>query len=223
MNIEGLGEALVDQVVTAGLVRDFADLYGVTAAQLEALDRMGKKSAQNLLQQIEGSRGNEPWRLLYGLGIRYVGERVAQVLMGAFGSIEALESAPIDQMQAVNEIGPVVAASVREYFDEPRNRRLVSRLREAGVRTVGEKAPAAVPTGALAGKTFVITGTLSGLSRDEASAAIEAQGGKVTGSVSRKTSALVVGADPGSKVDKARELGVAVLDEEAFLRLIGRG
>lgn len=223
MNIEGLGEALVDQVVSAGLVRHFADLYGLTADQLEALERMGKKSAHNLLRQIEGSRRNEPWRLLYALGIRYVGERVAQVLMGAFGSIEALESAPLDEVQAVNEIGPVVAASVREYFDEPRNRQLVAWLRDAGIRTVGEKLAAAVTAGALIGKTFVITGTLSGLSREEASEMIEAQGGKVTGSVSRKTSWLVVGADPGSKADKARELGVAVLDEEAFLQLIGRG
>jgi DNA ligase (NAD+) len=223
MNVEGLGEALVDQLVGAGLVREFADLYHLTLEQLEALDRMGKKSAGNLLQQIEGSRQNDPWRLLYALGIRYVGERVAQVLVGAFGSIEALESAPVEALQGVNEIGPVVAASVRAYFDEPRNRQLVARLREAGIRTAGgEVSPSAVP-GTLAGKTFVLTGTLGSLSREDASAAIEARGGRVTGSVSTKTSYVVVGADPGSKLDKARTLGVAILDEAALLRLIGRG
>jgi len=221
MNIEGLGEALVEQVIAAGLVRDFADVYRLTAEQVQALERMGKKSAEKLLKQIDGSRSNDPWRLVYGLGIRYVGERVAQVLINAFGSIEALEGAAVEQLQSVNEIGPVVAASVREYFDEPRNRELVGRLREAGVKTVGKKAPAAA-IGALAGKSFVLTGTLSAMSRDEAAAAIQALGGKVTGSVSRKTSCVVVGADPGSKLDKARELGVEVADEAAFLRLIGR-
>ncbi len=222
MNIEGLGEALVEQVVAAGLVRDFADLYGVTVQQVQALERMGKKSAEKLLQQIDGSRSNDPWRLVYGLGIRYVGERVAQVLINAFGSVAALESASVEQLQAVDEIGPVVAASVREYFDEPKNRQLVARLREAGVRTVGQKAAPSAARGALAGKTFVLTGTLSSMSRDEAAAAIESLGGKVTGSVSRRTSCVVVGADPGSKLDKARELGVEIADEPAFLRLVGR-
>jgi DNA ligase (NAD+) len=220
MNIEGLGEALVDQVVGAGLVRDFADLYHLKAAELEALDRMGRKSAAKLLQQIAASRRNDPWRLVYALGIRYVGERGAQVLMGAFGSVEAIEAAPLDRLQVVDEIGPVVAAAVREYFDDPGNRAVVARLRDAGVRTVGEKARASAAPGALAGKTFVLTGTLGGMSRDEASAAIEARGGKVTNAVSRKTSYVVVGTEPGSKLEKAEELGVAVLDEQEFLRLI---
>lgn len=223
MNIEGLGEALVDQVVSAGLVRDFADLYHLTEEPLAALERMGTKSAQKLLQQVDGSRRNDAWRLLYALGIRYVGERVAQVLIGGFGSIDEVEEAPLEHLQSVNEIGPVVAAAVREYFDEPRNRQLVGRLRDAGLRTVGEKTAPEATGGALAGQTFVVTGALSGLSRDEASAAIEALGGKVTGSVSRKTTYLVVGAEPGSKLDKARELGISVLDEQAFLKLIGRG
>lgn len=223
MNIEGLGEALVDQVVGTGLVRDFADLYRLEAAQIEALERMGKKSAANLLQEIEGSRRLEPWHLLYGLGIRYVGERAAQVLMGAFGSIEALETASVDELQAVHEIGPVVAAAVREYFDEQRNRELVGRMRKAGVRTAGRRNPVAAGAGPLAGKTFVITGTLGALSREDAAAAIEELGGKVTSSVSRKTSFVVVGAEPGSKLEKARELGIALLDEAALLRLVGRG
>jgi DNA ligase (NAD+) len=221
MNIEGLGEALVDQVVTAGLVRDFADLYRLTADQLESLDRMGKKSARNLLDEIAKSKSADPWRLLYGLGIRYVGERVAQVLVRAFGSIEAIEDAAAEQLQSVGDIGPVVARSVREHFDERANRALVQRLREAGVRTVGEPAGDRRP-GALAGRTFVLTGTLSSMSRDDAAAAIEALGGKVASSVSRKTSFLVVGADAGSKLDRARDLGVATLDEQAFLALVGR-
>jgi DNA ligase (NAD+) len=223
MNIEGLGEALVEQLVAGGLVHDFADVYRLTADQLQALERMGKKSAEKVLKQIDNSRSNDAWRLVYALGIRYVGERVAQVLIGGLGSIEALEQASVEQLQAVNEIGPVVAASVREYFDEPRNRELVKRLREAGVKTVGEKtAAASAAGGALSGKTLVLTGTLAGMARDDAAAAIEALGGKVTGSVSRKTSYVVVGADPGSKLDKARDLGVEILDEPAFLRLIGR-
>lgn len=222
MDIEGLGEALADQVVTAGLVKDFADLYGLTVGQLEALERMGRKSAEKLVRQIDGSRGHEPWRLVYALGIRHVGERAAQALVGAFGSIEALESAPVEQLQSVEEIGPVVAASVREYFEEPRNRDLVARLRAAGVRTKGGKAPRARVANALSGKTVVLTGTLTGLSRDDAAAAIEALGGRVTGSVSKKTDFVVVGAEPGSKLEKARSLGVAILDEQAFLGLIGR-
>jgi DNA ligase (NAD+) len=221
MNIEGLGEALVDQVVSAGLVRDFADLYRLTAPELEALERMGRKSAAKLLQQIADSLNADPWRLVYALGVRYVGERSAQVLMGAFGSVEAIEAAPLEELQAVDEIGPVVAAAVREYFDDPRNRSVVARLRDAGVRTVGEKASSPAASGALAGRTFVLTGTLVGMSRDEAGSAIEALGGKVTSAVSRKTSYVVVGADPGSKLEKARELGVTILDEQEFLRLIG--
>jgi DNA ligase (NAD+) len=222
MNIEGLGEALVDQLVSAGLVADFADLYHLTSTQLEALERMGQKSAQNLLAEIERSRTTEPSRLLYGLGIRHVGERVASVLIEAFGSVEAIEQAGAQDLEAVHEVGPVVAQSVREYFDEPVNRRLVARLRDAGVRTAAPRRTAPEPAAPLAGKALVLTGTLSGMSRDEAAAAIESLGGKVTGSVSRKTSFLVVGADPGTKLDKAKELGVPMLDEAAFLALIGR-
>jgi len=221
MNIEGLGEALVDQLVSSGLVRDLGDLYQLTADRIEGLERMGRKSAVNLLAQIERSRSIEASRLLYGLGIRYVGERAAQVLVSAFGSIAAIETATVEQLQSVHEIGPVVARAVREYFDEPRNRELVGRLREAGVKTEAE-IPASAGPGPLSGRTFVITGTLTGMSREEATAALEALGAKVTGSVSRKTSAVVAGADAGSKLDKARQLGVEVLDEPAFLRLIGR-
>jgi DNA ligase (NAD+) len=221
MNIEGLGEALVDQTVSVGLVRDFADLYQLNAESLEALDRMGKKSAENLLQQIADSRNNDPWRLVYALGVRHVGERTAQVLMGAFGSLDAIQKAPIEQLQATDEVGPVVAAAVREYFDDPRNLAVVARLRESGVRTVADRPQGPPAASTLAGKTFVLTGTLSGFSRDEAAEAIAVLGGRVTASVSKKTDYLVVGADAGSKLEKARTLGVAVLDEEAFRRLLG--
>lgn len=230
MNIEGLGEALVVALVEKGLVRDYADLYHLGLDQLAGLEfvgdkgrrKLGSKSSQKILAEIDRSRRNEPWRLVYALGIRYVGERVAQVLVDGFSSVEALETASVEALQSVNEIGPVVAQSVREYFDEPRNRELIARLREAGVQTAAARRAEPVGT-ALAGKTFVLTGTLQSLSRDEATAAIEAQGGKVTGSVSGKTSYVVVGDEPGSKLDKARSLGVATLDEAAFLALLGRG
>ena len=221
MNIEGLGEALVDQVVSVGLVRDFADLYRLNAEALEPLDRMGRKSAEKLLQQIAASRNNDPWRLVYALGVRHVGERTAQALIDAFGDVAAIQQAPTEQLQAVNEVGPVVAAAVREYFDNPRNLEVLARLRESGVRMAADRPKGAAPPGRLTGKTFVLTGTLSGFSRDEAAEAIAALGGKVTNAVSKKTAYLVVGADAGSKLEKARALGVAVLDEEAFRRLLG--
>jgi DNA ligase (NAD+) len=181
---------------------------------------MGRKSAAKLLAEIEKSKENDVWRLLYALGIRHVGERGAQVLADHFGSLDAIEAAPIDVLQQVHEVGPVMAESVRTWFDEPRNRELVARLRAAGVKTVGERKVKPAGPQPLAGKTVVITGTLAGLSREDAESRIVALGGKVTGSVSKKTSYLVVGADPGTKLDKARALGVPELDEAAFLGLI---
>ena len=223
MNIEGLGESLVGQLITSGLVGSYADLFHLTAPALEGLDRMGKKSAAKLLGEIEQSKGNDIWRLIYGLGIRHVGERGAQVLADHFGSIEAIEAAALEVLQQAQDVGPVMAESVRSWFDDPSNRELVGRLREAGVRTVGERKVAPCGQQPLAGKTFVITGTLEALSREDAQARIEALGGKVTGSVSKKTSYLVVGSDPGSKLDKARALGVSELDEPGFLGLIMTG
>ncbi|MGE0461238.1 MAG: NAD-dependent DNA ligase LigA [Vicinamibacterales bacterium] len=220
MNIEGLGEVLTRQLVEKGLVKDAADIYHLTSETLEALERMGKKSAAKLMGQIERSKQNEVWRLLNALGIRHVGERGAQVLADHYGSVEAIEAAPVEALQEVHEVGPVVAASVRSWFDEPRNRRLVERLREAGVRTVGERKAAPRGPQPLAGKSFVITGTLDSMSREDAAARLEALGGKVTGSVSRKTSYLIVGAEPGSKLEKARALGVPTLEEAEFLGLI---
>ncbi len=220
MNIEGMGEALIAQLIEKGLVASYADVYRLTVPALEALERMGRKSATRLLAEIEKSKGNDVWRLLYGLGIRHVGERGAQVLADHFGSIEAIAEAPPAELEGAREIGPVMAQSIRSWFDEPRNRDLVAQLAAGGVRTMGEVTR--VPPGPqpLAGKTFVITGTLAGMSRDEAAGRIQSLGGKVTGSVSRKTSYVVVGTEPGTKLEKAESLGVPTLDEAAFLRLI---
>lgn len=220
MNIEGLGEALIEQLAARGLVGDAADLYALDAPTLEGLDRMGRKSAANLLAEIERSKSNDVWRLLNGLGIRHVGERSAQVLAGHFGGVDAIAAASLEALQEVPEVGPVMAASVHGWFHESHNEALLAKLAAAGVRMTGPVQRAVAGEQPLAGRTFVLTGTLPGLSRDEAAARIQALGGKVTGSVSKKTSYVVVGDDPGSKLDKARELGVETLEPEAFLALI---
>ena len=231
MNIEGLGESLVDQLVTSGMVRDFADLYHLEREALANLTsvsiregkelqrRLGDKSAAKLLEQIDRSRASDLWRLIYAVGIRHVGERGAQAIARAFGTVEALMDATVEALERVPDVGPVVARSVREFFDEPRNRTLMDRLRAAGVRAESAAAADGGPT-PLEGKTFVLTGTLESMSRDEAQAVIEKLGGKVAGSVSRKTAYLVVGSDAGSKLDKARELGIGILNEEDFRALI---
>jgi DNA ligase (NAD+) len=223
MNIEGLGESLIAQLTSKGLVKSFADIYHLDQPTLEGLERMGKKSAANLLKEIARSKGNEIWRLIYGLGIRHVGERGAEVLADHFGSVEAIEEAPIEVLQQAPDIGPVVAEAIGRWFDEPRNRELVGALRQAGVRTVGERKVAPAGPQPLAGKTVVITGTLESMSREEATHKLESLGAKIAGSVSKKTSFVVVGADAGSKLEKARALGVETLDEAAFLRLIMTG
>jgi DNA ligase (NAD+) len=236
MNIDGLGESLIAQLIDIGLVRDYADLYALTADQLAHLTstslrgdgkeiqrRFGEKNAAKVVSQIDRSRSNELWRLIFGLGIRHIGERAAQVLAQAFWSIEALRGATIDQLQGTSEVGPVLAESVRSWFDEPRNWELIERLRAAGVRMEvpeSERVAEAAP-GPLTGRSYVITGTLSAMTREAAEAALKRLGAKVSGSVSRKTTAVVVGADAGSKAAKAQELGVPTLDEKAFLELIG--
>jgi DNA ligase (NAD+) len=180
---------------------------------------MGKKSAAKLVAEIERSRSNELWRVIYGIGIRHVGERAAQVLARAFPDMDRLVEAPEEALQTAEDIGPVVARSIRSFFDDTRNRQLIQRLRAAGVNMIGRAAaPAARPT--LAGLTFVLTGTLESMTREEATDAIETRGGKVASAVSRKTSYLVVGADAGGKLEKARALGVATLDEGQFRKLI---
>ena len=220
MNIEGLGESRIAQLIAAGLVASYADVYRLTAERLEPIERMGKKSAANLMDQIERSKTRDFWRLIFGLGIRHVGERGAQALAGAFGSMDALLAASKEQLQAVPDIGPVVAAAVREYLDQPQNQALIKELAAAGLKMDAPMTAASAP-GPLSGKTFVLTGTLPTLTREEATEAIQTLGGKVTGSVSKKTDHVVAGADPGSKLAKAETLGISVLDEAAFRKLVG--
>ena len=221
MNIEGLGESLVDQLVDRVLARDVSDLYTLDAPALESLERMGTRSATKLLAQIERSKANAFGRVIYALGIRHVGERAAQLLARAYGTIDALMSASVESLEAVPDIGPVVARSVRAFLDERRNAKLIDRLEAAGVQMAAAADAAPAPGArALAGKVFVLTGTLSSLTREQATRAIEALGGKVSASVSKKTSYLVVGAEPGSKLDQARSLGVETLDEAALRKLI---
>ncbi|HYN08575.1 MAG TPA: NAD-dependent DNA ligase LigA [Vicinamibacterales bacterium] len=223
MNIEGLGESLVDQLVSTGLVRDYADLYALTVDQVAALERMGRKSATTLIGEIDASRTAELSRLLYAIGIRHVGEGGARALARAFRSMPALRAATIEALQVVPDIGPVVAQAVKSFLGEPTNAALIDRLAAAGVRMEDEAGdePTVADT-PLAGQTFVITGTLDAMSREEAAEAIVRLGGKVSGSISRKTSGLIVGREAGSKLEKARSLGVRELDEAAFLALIMR-
>ena len=211
MNIDGMGDALVTQLTERGLVKNVADIYKLTKENLLSLERMGEKSAQNILQEIEGSKKLPLKRVIYGLGIRFVGERTAQFLAEHFGSMEALQQARVEELQNVDEVGPRIAESIAEFFSIPANRKLVERLREAKLTLTGEKKQRGTK---LTGKTFVLTGTLPRFTRDEAKKMIEDAGGKVTGSVSKKTDYVVAGSDAGSKLDKARELGVAVIDEE---------
>jgi DNA ligase (NAD+) len=234
MNIEGLGESLVDQLIERGLVRDFGDVYRLTAEQLEnlvvapreprserATPRKLGKVGRNVAAQIDRSRQNDLSRLVYGLGIRHVGEKAAATLARHLRTMQAILDAPVEALQAVPDVGPVLAASVRNFAEEPRNRALIAKLAGAGVNMESRQPPPrAAAAGPLSGKTFVLTGTLQSMTREHAAAEIERQGGKVSSSVSRKTSYVVVGADAGSKLDKARELGVTTLDEDAFRALI---
>jgi DNA ligase (NAD+) len=218
MNIDGLGDKIVDQLVDQGLVKDVADLYTLKEDQVAALDRMAEKSAQNLLAEIEGSKKNSLARLIYALGMRFVGERTGQLLAEHFSSLEELAAANEDQLVAVPEVGPKVAAAIAEFFSEPANRQLIKKLHKAGVHPVAEKRE--VKSDKLAGKSFVFTGGLANRSREEAGELVQQHGGKVSGSVSKKTDYVVVGTDPGSKYDKAKELGVTVLTEAEFEKLL---
>jgi DNA ligase (NAD+) len=235
MNIEGMGESLIDQLVERRLVHDFADLYRLDAAQLESLvvtprdprserarPRKLGKVGRNVVAEIERSKANDLSRLIYALGIRHVGEKAAATLARQFRTMARVLDAPLEALQSVADVGPVVAASVRTFADEPRNRELIARLAEAGVNMTSQAPEAADEVGPLAGKAFVLTGTLSSMSREEATAALERLGARVTSAVSRKTHAVVYGAEAGSKLEKARELGVETLDEKAFLALIIR-
>ena len=218
MNIGGLGDKLVDQLVGKGLVHDVADLYSLTHEQLANLERMAEKSAQNLMMEIENSKKAELARLIFALGIRFVGERTGQLLADHFGSLDKLARASEEELLQVEEVGPRVSEAIREFFGEKRNREVIEKLRKAGLQFEQKRARRA--EGKLAGKQFVLTGTLPTYSREEATRLIEEAGGRVTGSVSKKTDYVVVGSDAGSKLEKAKSLGVKTIDEAALLGLI---
>jgi DNA ligase (NAD+) len=237
MNIEGLGESLVDQLLAQGLVRDFADLYHLTADTLQdivvtprdpkserAVPRKLGKVGRNVAGQIERSKSNDLWRLVYALGVRHVGEKAAATLARYLRTMDRLMEASEEELQTVPEIGPVVAASVRAFAEEPRNRALIDKLKAAGVNTVSQAPePTREPVGRLAGKVFVLTGTLASMTREEATETLERLGARVAGSVSKKTSYVIAGSDAGSKLEKAQKLGIETLDEDGFRALIMEG
>ncbi len=219
MNIDGLGEALVDQLLAKGLVREIPDLYALRADDLAALERMGPKSAANIIEQIEASKTRDLARLVFALGIRHVGERLARSLAERFRTLDALAAAPAEELVTVGDVGPRVAESVVFFFAQAENQKLLARLKKAGL----DPAPVggAVAGGPLAGQVFVVTGTLRSFGRDEARRRIEALGGETADSVSGRTTCLVAGESPGSKLDRARALGIRVIGEEEFLKLLG--
>ncbi len=219
VDIEGLGEKLVDQMVEGHVIKTLPDLYRLGLGALASLDRMADKSAQNVLAALEKSKHTTLPRFLFGLGIRHVGEATAKDLARHFGKLDAIMDAGVEQLLEVNDVGPVVAESIHKFFQQPHNREVVEQLRACGV-TWEEGEPAARAPKPLAGKTIVLTGTLPTLSRDEAKDLLEAAGAKVAGSVSKKTDYVVAGAEAGSKLDKARELGVPVLDEDGLRGLL---
>ena len=220
MKIDGLGEKLVDQLVDGGVVRDFSDLYELRVEDLGLLDRMGDKSAENLVAEISTSRSLAFYRVVYGLGIRHVGERTAQILAEYFHSMDKLMKASQAELELIDEVGPIVAESIYRFLRQPENVRLVIRLGEFGVRMESDGPPIDRPEQVFAGKTVVITGTLDNLTRDEARELITARGGRVTSSVSKKTDFVLAGDDPGSKIDKARKLGVTILDDDEFAAML---
>jgi DNA ligase (NAD+) len=221
MDIEGGGEVLVRQLVQTGLVRDVAELYSLKLSDVANLERMGEKSARNFLDGLEASKQRDMWRVLYGLGILHVGSGVAKALGRGFATLDDLFAASVDQLTECEDVGEVIAQSVVQWHGDPRNRRLIEGLRKAGLNFKSALYQPRAAAGPLAGKTFVLTGTLPTLKREEAAAKIEAAGGKVSGSVSKKTDYVVAGADAGSKLDKAQKLGVKIIDEAELLRLCG--
>ncbi len=221
MNIEGLGEKLVDQLATAGLLSDVASIYDLRAENLVELERWGEKSAANLIAEIEKSKQNDASRLLFALGLRHVGEKAAKTLVGHFGTIDAIASAAPEELEAVEDVGPNTAAAIRDWFSHPRHRELLEKLRLHGVRFDGERRERAA-AGALAGRTVVLSGTLAGITREEAAERLAAAGAKIAGSVSKKTDYVVVGESPGSKLEKAKALGVPVVTWEEMLAILGK-
>jgi DNA ligase (NAD+) len=219
VEVEGLGDKLVEQLVDANIIRTLPDLYKLGLTALAELDRMAEKSANNLLEALEKSKQTTLPRFLFGLGIRHVGEATAKELARHFGKLDAIMDATEAQLLEVSDVGPIVAQSIRTFFEQPHNREVVEQLRACGV-TWEEGEPAARAPQPLSGKTFVITGTLPTLSRDEAKDRVEAAGGKVAGSVSKKTDYVVAGEEAGSKLVKAQTLGVPVIDEAALLAML---
>jgi DNA ligase (NAD+) len=220
LDVDGLGEKLVDQLVEKGLVRSLSELFGLTQETLAGLERMGEKSARNLVAALARARETTLPRFLVALGIPNVGETVAELLAAHFGDLDPLVAASLEELEAVPGIGPIIAKSVADFFAEPRNRREIERLRAAGVRFAAAERAVRRAGGPLEGKTFVLTGTLPGVSREEAKRRIEGAGGKVVSSVSKKTSYVVAGDEPGSKLRKAQELGVTVLGPEELEALL---
>lgn len=222
MDIEGMGEAVVDQLVERGLVESIPDLYALAVDDLVGLEKFARKSAGNLVRAIAASKERELWRLIHGLGIQHIGVTASKDLASAFGDLDRIASASEEDLLAVEGIGGITARSIRAYFSETRNRDLIEALRAHGVRT-RERSTARAAEGILKGKTLVLTGALPSLTRVQATEMIEAAGGRVSGSVSKKTDYVLAGEEAGSKLEKANRLGVAVLDEAAFRKLLGTG
>ena len=220
MDIEGLGKAVVEQLFTTNLVRDVADVYKLKIEDVAALERKAEKSATNLINQIEASKTRELRRLIFALGIENVGERYARIFANHFRSIDRLAQATVSELDDISDVGLTVALSVHEWFSNPRNQDLIARLKAAGVKTELETQNAVAANENFAGKTFVLTGKLETFTRDEAARSIEERGGRVSGSVSKKTDFVLAGEDAGSKLEKATALGVRVIDEESFEKML---
>jgi DNA ligase (NAD+) len=223
MDIDGLGEKLIEQLVDRGIVHTVADIYGLDLEVLQGLERMGETSARNLLEAIDHSRRTTLARVLFAVGIRDVGEATAATLAARFGSLQAIADADLEALEATDDVGPVVAGRIHAFFREPHNLEVLSSLRERGVRWEEGEGAAARQTDALAGNTYVLTGTLAGMTRDEAKAALVSRGAKVTGSVSKKTTAVIAGEKAGSKLARAEALNVPILDEAGLLELLEEG
>jgi DNA ligase (NAD+) len=221
MDIEGLGDKLVEQMVELGMIQSIGDLYHLEYSQLAGLERMADKSASNLLQALETAKSTTLARFIFSLGIREVGEATAEALANAFRTLDAIMQADIDALQQVDDVGPVVAENIVQFFAQERNRDIVQNLIKQGIHWPEVESPDKTGSQPLAGQTYVITGTLEGLSRDQAAALLKAKGARVSSSVSAKTSAVIAGEKPGSKVSKAEALGVEVLDQAGFESLIG--
>jgi DNA ligase (NAD+) len=221
MDIEGGGEVLAAQLVKSGLVRDVADIYSLEMEQIASLERMGEKSAKNFIDAVAASKSRDMWRVLFGLGILHVGAGVAKALARHFAALDQVFAASAEQLTETEDIGEVIARSIVDWHGNPENRKLIERLSQAGLNFKSSLYQPAAKAGPFAGKTFVLTGTLPTLTREEATAKIEALGGKVSGSVSKKTDFLLAGEDAGSKLDKAQKLGVKIISEAEFLKMGG--